>query len=133
LLSGYAPDSTPGAFGITTASFTEPVGTAFNVYLELDAASSASVAAFDVNGSSASGSASTVFDPVGCYPASGPVFNLPAGYTVTSTEGGIVNNVGTATGCASSNPSIPEPGSLVLLVSAVLGLAGSGRLLRRGH
>jgi hypothetical protein len=41
------------------------------------------------------------------FPASGPVFNLPAGYTANSPDAHIVNNM-----------FVPEPGSLVLLVSA---------------
>ena len=62
-------------------------------------------------------------------PTSGPVFNLPEGYTVNSLSGLIVDNrwVGAPTS------AVPEPGSLALLSAGIAGLAGLGwRHSRRG-
>lgn len=55
------------------------------------------------------------------FPTSGPVFNLPAGFTVNSADGAIVNNqfVGF--------PTVPEPGTLLLLGTSLLTLASRFR------
>jgi hypothetical protein len=57
------------------------------------------------------------------FPASGPVFNLPAGYTIDVPDLGILNNrFGTDGG-----PSVPEPSSMVLTGGALI----AASLLRR--
>lgn len=55
------------------------------------------------------------------FPTSGPVFNLPAGFTVNSAEGVIVNNQFV------SVPTVPEPGTLLLLGTGLLTLASRFR------
>jgi hypothetical protein len=57
-------------------------------------------------------------DPLG-FPQSGPVFNLPAGWTANSTDGTIVNNVFVA----------PEPSTWALVAVPLIGLAA---IRRRG-
>jgi PEP-CTERM motif len=58
------------------------------------------------------------------FPSSGPVFNLPAGYTVSSVSADIVNNQYFGGAVVST----PEPGTIILLGTGVLSLAG---ILRR--
>ena len=53
------------------------------------------------------------------FPSSGPVFNLPVGWSADSVDGAIVNNQFVTTGLA-----VPEPSSLVLLGSALIAVAG---------
>ena len=56
------------------------------------------------------------------FPRTGPVFNLPDGFTANSISGHIVNNQWTG---------VPEPGGIVLAVSCFMGLAGIRRTQRR--
>ena len=51
------------------------------------------------------------------FPTSGPVFDLPPGYTVNSPSAGIVNN----------QYVLPEPSALALLAAGSSGLALLGR------
>ena len=59
------------------------------------------------------------------FPTSGPVFNLPAGFTVNSLDGTVVNNLFTPVGTVVT----PEPNTLLLMCSGVFAL--SGRIVSR--
>ncbi len=60
------------------------------------------------------------------FPGSGPVFDLPEGFTVNSASGLIVNNEWMG------NPlPIPEPTTLVLLGASALAIGGIARRRRR--
>jgi hypothetical protein len=98
-----------------------------NIPLELDLTLTATV--------SISGYGPDVTDAVSNYrhtlslPTSGPVFDLPQGYTVNSVEGDIVNNsfVGGAT------EPIPEPSTLVMssILIGIFGVVWSFKRLNR--
>ena len=56
------------------------------------------------------------------FPTNGPVMNLPAGYTVNSLDGSIVNNH-----FAPPPTTIPEPSTLLLFGSGLIAMAGAAR------
>lgn len=108
---------------VTGAQFSVPVDEPLILTLEIRASTSALVdARFSDVLHNVSSSADGDFLDTFSLPTSGPVFNLPDGYTVNSLSGLIVDNrwVGAPTG------AVPEPGSLALLGAGIAGLAGMG-------
>jgi hypothetical protein len=115
----FAGDSAPTGF--TTAMTELPVGTLFSVSLGLGTTAFASWG----SGGGAEGELTTVdltalsdFSNTFTFATTGPVFNLPDGYTVNSVSGDIVNNrfVG-------GPAATPEPPALIMLGSGLLSLA----------
>lgn len=106
--------------------FNVPIGIPLELELSLDAlvqaggnlAGSSPLATAEV-------SAFSQFSDTFGFPTSGPVFNLPTGFTANSTDGQIINNQ-----FVGATP-VPEPGTLVLFASCLLGL-GLMRRKRRG-
>lgn len=117
--NGGAPQiSTAGLFAgftgnsvVTTGSFSVPLNTPFTLQLEI----STKLESIIQGGVTGSATASSGFYNSLSFATTQPVFDLPAGYTAHSTDGGIVNN-----------GYIPEPGTFALLL-----LAAPATLLRR--
>jgi hypothetical protein len=126
IFDGFTGDATA-----LTPTFDAPVNVPFSLDMELFARS------FVLYGNDLSlfpnilfASSFTNFSDTVSFPTAGPVFNLPAGYTVNSVSGLIANNQWTGGGV----PSVPEPSSLLLLmVSGLAGLIGFGWRKRRIH
>ena len=112
---------------VTGAAFMVPVDEPLILTLEMRASSSALVDARLSGGHDVSSSGGGNFFDTFSLPTSGPVFNLPEGYTVNSLSGLIVDNrwVGAPTS------AVPEPGSLTLLGVGIAGLGGIGWRRRR--
>lgn len=106
---------------ITSGQVLIPVGQAFSVHVLVDAKATALV---DVLGTPedqfdtllASGTGTSEFSSTVSFPTSGPIFDLPAGYTLNSVSAGIVNN-----------QLVPEPGAVALLVASAVGLRAARR------
>jgi hypothetical protein len=115
----------PGEFGIlrfTTPGFTVNANQSFQLDLTLIA--SAGVFEFmQLQGSLSE--ANSDFGSTLAFPTFGPVFNLPAGYTVDSLDAHIRNNQFVDGG---PTTPVPEPSSLALLLAAAAALAAL-----RGH
>jgi hypothetical protein len=114
---GFGTGSTSGTTVDTmlmTAVFSAPVNQAFAVKMTLRGTASAS--AFQPVGSEIAGTASMLndFSSTMSFTTSGPVFDLPIGYTANSVDGNIVNN---------QFAVIPIPPAVWLFGSA-LGLLG---------
>lgn len=105
-----------GDMDIRTRLFTLPVNTFIPITLTLDAVSSVQVDFAD----SFETSANADFGSTLRFATDRPVFDLPPGYTVNSTDAGIMNNVFML--------AVPEPPAAGLLA---LGLACVGRFRRR--
>jgi hypothetical protein len=102
-----------GNTGIVTPSFTVQSGVPFEVKLTLLA--DANVEVNFGTGAGGTAEANTDFSHTLSFALDGPVFNLPVGYTASSTDAHIVNN---------QLVSVPEPSSLALMAGAmVLSLA----------
>jgi hypothetical protein len=109
---------------ITSSQVTIPVGSAFTVHVYVNAGTGSSGA---VQGTPADesdftillGDATSDFSATVKFPTSGPVFVLPAGYTVHSASAGIVDNA----------VVVPEPAGILLVATAVtaFGLRFRGR------
>jgi len=120
-----------GAADVSTPIFNAtPVGVPFSLDMELSARS------FVLYGDELTifpnimfASSATDFAHTVSFPTAGPVFNLPAGYTANSVSGLIVNNQWTGGAVA----PVPEPSSLLLMVSGLAGLIGFGWRKRRVH
>jgi hypothetical protein len=124
-----------GTLGVTTPTCSEPVGTPFGVSLAMLTQSSAGIQASSDLGNNSTGAppqdlnvlahSLTDFSHTLSFATSGPVFNLPAGYTINSVSGNIVNNQ--FVGGVPPISTVPEPGSLLLLGTGLLGMAGAAR------
>lgn len=88
----------------------------------------------DAQGGTFESSAHSVADYFGTltFPLSGPIFSLPAGFTVEAPDGGIFNNL--FVGDGSAPKIVPEPATLLLLGSTFAGvdLASWRKRQRRG-
>jgi hypothetical protein len=104
-----------------------PVGSEFTVHVYVDAGTGSTAA---VQGTPADendftlflGEASSDFSVTVRFPASGPVFVLPAGYTVHSASAGIVDNA----------VVVPEPAGILLVATAAAAFCVRFRFRRRG-
>jgi hypothetical protein len=109
MLSAWGTNNT----GIVTPNFNVQSGVPFEVKLTLIASANT-----EVNfgtGAGGTAEANTDFSHTLAFALNGPVFNLPVGYTASSTDAHIVNN---------QLVSVPEPSSLALMAGAmVLSLA----------
>jgi hypothetical protein len=109
MLSAWGTNNT----GIVTPNFTVQSGVPFEVKLTLIASANT-----EVNfgtGAGGTAEANTDFSHTLSFALDGPVFNLPVGYTASSTDAHIVNN---------QLVSVPEPSGLALMAGAmVLSLA----------
>ena len=102
-----------------------PVGQVFRVEVEAFANARGSIRidgtpANESDAVTASGGGTSSFQQTVSFPTSGPVFNLPPGYTVNSASALVVNNV-----------AVPEPSVLCLLVAGVGAVWMSHRWLSR--
>jgi hypothetical protein len=111
---------------VTGGQFLVPLDEELILILDMQVTASALVDARLAGSHSVTSSANGDFLSTLSFPTSGPVFDLPTGYTVNSLSGLIADNrwVG-----APAN-DVPEPGSLALLGLGIAGLAGAG--WRRG-
>jgi len=113
LLTGYTGAPT----ALVTPDVNVPIGSAFVVALTLftsvDTNSSNTIV-----GSRRQADAASDFDSTFSFALSGPVFDLPDGYTANSASGLIVDNrwLGIAAPTA-----VPEPSSLLLVIAGLLG------------
>ena len=114
LLIGFDGDEV-----LTTPAMLLPVNTPITVGLSLST-SVDTTSRSTILGSRRQADASSLFDSTLSFPLSGPVFNLPDGYTVNSVSGLIVDN--RWQGLAAPQP-VPEPPSLALLLAGLLFLA----------
>lgn len=112
-----------GHVPISTDTFDLPVDRPFSLFLRLRTSA-------DIGGVAPTGFTEALarsnFGDTLSFATTGPVFDLPEGFTVNSASGQIVDNrwVG-----ASASP-VPEPSSLALLGVGMLGLLGYGRQRR---
>ena len=99
---------------VTTSSLLVDAGDTVTVGLSLSGHADCSSLPF-----SPYSSCGAFFDvPAFSFATTGPVFNLPAGWTANSVDGSIVNNMFI----------IPEPSAALLLLGGLIGLAGWRRL-----
>jgi hypothetical protein len=122
LLAGFAPDAVAGTpFDIKLHSQSLPVGRPFSVQV-LVSLSASNIQSLTLGGGGSSDGLAAF--QIG-FPFSGPVFDLPPGFTVNSSDGFITDNQFLL---APPTPAVPLPGALPLLI---LPLAGLGLLARR--
>lgn len=114
------PASGDGLGFATSPVFNARVGDMLTVSLQLE---TSAIAVVNFGGGPGFADAFVDFSNTFGFPTIGPVFNLPDGYTVNSLDGFIVNN---RFGTPGVEP-IPEPGTLLLLGSGLLGVARYGR------
>ncbi len=118
LLTGFDGDAT-----LTTPVMLLPVNTPLTLALSLSTSVDTN-AANTILGSRRQADASSLFDSTLSFPLSGPVFNLPEGYTVNSVGGLIVDNrwLGLADPGPGPQP-VPVPSSLALMFAGLMLLA----------
>lgn len=114
LLAGFTGPGT-----LVTPEMMLPVGSSFVVQLGLET-SAATNSRSTILGSRRQADASSLYDSTFSFPLSGPVFNLPEGFTANSLSGLIVNNLWQ--GLAGPQP-IPAPSSFLLAIAGLLWLA----------
>jgi len=115
LLTGFT-----GNGGITTPQMNVPVGAPFSLSLSLFT-SAYTDSRNAIIGSGRQAAASSLFDSTLSFPLFGPVFNLPEGYTANSPSGLILDNRWLGPPGPTPDPvSVPEPSSLLLLVTGLL-------------
>lgn len=122
LLTGFTDGVAQGApFGIVTPALQLPVGTPFSIFLQLRSHTEAR-SRNTIVGSARQADAAALFDHTLSFPVTGPVFNLPDGFTVQSVSGLIAGNAWQG-GPSDPEPiPVPEPGTLWLLASSLLAL-----------
>ena len=123
LLTGFT-----GVGGLVTPEVFLPVGSPFTVGLNLSTTATTS-SANTIVGSRRQADASALFDHTFSFALSGPVFNLPTGFTANSISGLIVDNHWV--GIAADPQPLPEPSSLLLVLVGLWWFARrfSGRML----
>jgi len=118
ILSGLDVSSPYWQHGLTTASFDALLGVPLTFSLSLTAQGNAAATGPDAVGSGVADLRRTL-----TLPTSGPVFDLPAGFTVNSAQAQIVDN--RWVGGAASSP-VPEPSSFCIFGFGCLALLGYG-------
>lgn len=116
LLIGHYGSGGAISDSITSSQLMIPVGQTFDVRVYVNAGARATVAisgtpADQFDTVNALGGSGSHFSSTVTFPTSGPVFDLPPGYTLNSPSAGIVNN-----------QLVPEPVVLALLAASALGL-----------
>jgi len=122
ILSGVAASQGTINNTLRTGVATVTVGTPFSFSLLIGENSIAGPTNFCNGGCVGTAAAIANFANTLGLPTTGPVANLPAGYTLNSASGLIVNNQFTPTPAPT-----PEPSTLLLLGSGLLALAGAAR------
>ena len=122
LLTGF---SGPGT--VVTPLMMLPVGSSFVLQLSLSTVADTDSRSAIV-GSRRQADASSLYDSTLSFPLTGPVFNLPDGFTANSLSGLIVDN--RWVGLAGPQP-VPEPSSLLLAIAGLLCFARRISFLRR--
>jgi len=125
LLEGHYASGEAISDSITSSQVMLPVGSAFTVHVYVNAGTGTSATvqgtpADENDFTSFHGDATSNFSATVKFPTSGPVFVLPAGYTVHSASAGIVDNAVVA----------PEPAGIFLVATAAA--AFCVRFRRRG-
>jgi hypothetical protein len=120
LLEGF--HGAGGGVFIASDDLLLPVGQFFGVEVELSAKANTGVRIEgmpedEFDSVTASGGGVASFGNTVSFPTSGPVFNLPPGYTVNSVSAGIVDN-----------RFVPEPGRIVLTFTGLIVLLAAHRL-----
>ena len=113
LLTGYTGAQT----ALATPTVMVPIGSSFVVVLNLSTTVDTNTSN-TILGARRQADASSDFDSTFSFALSGPVFDLPDGYTANSASGLIVDNRWLGIGAPSA---VPEPSSLLLVMAGLLG------------
>jgi hypothetical protein len=106
----------PGPLALVTSPLLVSAGDVITIGLSLAISASCSTDPLVFGATCSASSNALSFS----FPFSGPVFNLPAGWTANSVDGTIVNNA-----------FVPEPATAILLVGGLTVLARRGTTARR--
>jgi hypothetical protein len=104
-----------------------PIGLKTSVGFSMSAQSEAGAEAIGFN--LKWGHGSSIFNHTLSFPSGSPLFTLPEGYTATSVDGRIVDNMWL--GLEDDPTAIPEPTSMMLLGSGLLGFVARRRRKRK--
>jgi hypothetical protein len=110
----------PGALAVTTSSFLVDAGDVVTVGLSLQTNASCATELLPPGAPGGASCRASATARSFSFPFTGPVFNLPEGWTANSVDGTIVNNA-----------FIPEPSTGLLLVGGLIALAGRSGLRER--